>query len=93
MDIGLSRIQPFVLAAREANSILGYSNRSVASRWREVIIPMYSAPVGTHLDTAFSLGPLQTRRTVVNWCGFSRGPQVGAGALTQWRESVSVGFV
>lgn len=63
MDIGLSRIQQSILAAREANS---YSNRSAVSSWREVIILMSSTPVRPHLDTVFSLGPSQTKRTVVN---------------------------
>ena len=77
MDIRLGRIQQCVLAAREANSILGYSNRSAISRWREVIIPIYTAPVRPHLDTVFSFGPLKTRQTVVNWREFSGGPQSG----------------
>lgn len=76
MDIRLGRIQQCVLATREANSILGCRNRS-AVRWREVIIPIYSAPVRPHLDTAFSFGPLKTRMTVANWRKFSGGPQSG----------------
>lgn len=74
MDIGLSRIQQSILAAREANS---YSNRSAVSSWREVIILMSSTPVRPHLDTVFSLGPSQTKRTVVNWCEFCGGPKSG----------------
>lgn len=83
MDIRLCRIQPCVLAAREANSILGCSNGSAVSGWREGIIPVCSEPVRSHLDTVFSLGPLQTRRRVVNWWGFSGGSQSGAGVLAQ----------
>lgn len=84
MVIRLGRIQQCVLAAREANSILGCRNRSVVSRWREVIIPIYSALLVLlvteriqYLDTVFSFVPLKTRKTVVNWHGFSGGPQSG----------------
>ena len=64
MDIRLGRIQQQVLAAREASSILGCSNRRAGSRWREVISPIYSVSVGSYLDTVFSFGPLKTRKTL-----------------------------
>jgi len=42
--------QQCVLAAQRANDVLGCINSSVASRSREVILPLYSALARTHLE-------------------------------------------
>jgi len=50
VDNKLTMSQQCVLAAKQASDILGCTKRSVASRSREVLLPLYSALARPHLE-------------------------------------------
>ena len=50
MDHKLNMIQQCDAAAKKANAILGCINRSIASKSREVLVPLYSALIRLQLE-------------------------------------------
>jgi len=64
VDEKLNMTQQCVLTAQKAKHILGCINRSVTSRSREEVLPLYSALVRPHLESCVQLWSPQHRKKV-----------------------------
>ena len=64
VDEKLDMSQQCALAAQKANYILGYIKKGVASREREVIVPLYPALVRPHLEYCIQAWGPQYRKGV-----------------------------
>jgi len=75
VDEKLDMSHQCALAAQKAKCILGCIKRSVASRSREVILPLFSALVRPPRSPVSSSGALSTGRTWNCWSRSRGGPQ------------------
>ena len=85
VDGKLTVSQQCALTAQKANCVLGCIKRSVASRLREVILPLYSALMRPHVQYCVQLwGPQCKKDTDMLKCGPEEGHEEdqGAGAPT-----------
>jgi len=64
VDEELNVTQQCALAAQKANNILGFIRRGVASRVREVFVPLHSALMRPHLAYCVQVWDCQYRRDV-----------------------------
>jgi len=62
VDTKLNISQQYALVAKKASGILGHIRQSISSRWKKVILPLYSAPVRPHLVYCAQFWAAQCKR-------------------------------